>query len=216
MTGANFAALHAGMMQRADRPAEDAAAPAKLSIRDGIYGAKSHAGDLANGHANAAVGAQPGTTPNDLDPAALAPPSWRKDRIGPKPDWLAPQKRLDATVAATGRADGSTVTTDPVVRQIPRVPLKSSFGKKPTADAQGNEATQDGTNAGGAVQDTHLSGKETPAPQKPKRKALTVRLQPHEHRRLKVASAFLDRTCQDIFMSAVDEYLKQLGFAKEQ
>ncbi len=49
-------------------------------------------------------------------------------------------------------------------------------------------------------------------PEKPKRKALTFRLEPNGYRRLHAASNELGRSCQDILFTAMTRYLEHLGY----
>ncbi|MDP6343154.1 MAG: hypothetical protein QF578_20295 [Alphaproteobacteria bacterium] len=53
--------------------------------------------------------------------------------------------------------------------------------------------------------------RSAPSPDGAMRKAMTLRLEPQQHRRLRLASANLGRSCQDILQTAMCRYLDWLG-----
>lgn len=55
-----------------------------------------------------------------------------------------------------------------------------------------------------------IQGTPTQTREKIKRKAMTLRLEPRQHRALKLASVRLDRTCQDIMATALTSYLAEM------
>lgn len=258
MSGANFASLHGGMLQRSDLPAEKAAHPKKVSVPDGVYGATGVAHHLsdeivskkvigvdrrdalpskADGpnkpkkfpakETEASTGLAGTQVERANEPVALSPVFKSRGPLqmpasGSKSSRLVQALRGEPA-AHQGPLSGTENENRPSEddRNKPALPFKRGFGRLQTGDTVSSERNQpaetrkmDNFFASTANQDTPRA--TTPATEeKPKRKALTVRLLPGEYRRLKGAGAFLDRTSQDILVSAMDEYLKQLGFTHE-
>lgn len=301
MSGANFASLHGGMLQRSDLPAEKAAHPKKVSTPDGVYGATGVANHLSDEITTKKVvgvdrrdalpskfggrDRQNKIPTKELDASSdlsktpinrSSPPADQPPVRANPPVAMNPPVPANPPVAANPPAAANLPTPEPTSKgplQIPtsrgplQAPAPASKSSRLVQALRGVPATHLGTPEDTTDEDlpaadhrsksalpfqrgfgrqkpdvadlikaaqtadigtppTSVTQENTPqdatpslgvltAREKTKRKALTVRLLPSEYSRLKRAGTFLDRTSQDILVSAMDEYLKQLGFTHE-
>lgn len=120
--------------------------------------------------------------------------------FGSKPFWLAPADKFDAAAQ--------------IVAEM-TLPFERGLARKLAGGGATNGAAKVGEFLSAVASKTTRHKQAAPEITL-KRKALTVRLLPRDHRRIRAAGAFMNRTSQDIMVSAMDEYLNQLGFTNQE
>lgn len=203
MAIADFGSLHAGMMER-----------------------RSTKGDYDGGKVVKTLVSVPVTQPKiELRRERLNTPPIRSllDKVA---DWTELPAQRENTFAKRpeGRQSPAPVSNNPVSNNsVPNNPVSNDVVAEHSVSGQ--------VHSGHVSPEPTVSGEATfvfNAPterqafgepevtgrgqKKPPRKALTLRLDYESHRRLRLASAGLGRSCQDLLYNAMASYLVTLGF----
>lgn len=184
MTNARYASLHAGMMER-----------------------RSTKGDYDGGKVVKSLMPAPSAEPKiEFSRSRGATPPIRS-LLNQVADWTALPEDNNRTFGK--RLGGHAAPAPkPMVTNRPTASERTNAGRFDADQPVSSDKT-----VHGLASSTHT---DIPAVSqtKPKRRALTLRLELENHRRLRLASANLGRSCQDILHTAMDTYLAAQGYNK--